>query len=69
MLFIACMIMQYGGLDVTGMDEVTADAIRQRMSEKEWERVYEMSQDRGLYQNLITSLFPTVHGMHFPSEV
>lgn len=44
------------------MDEVTADAIRQRMSEKEWERVYEMSQDRGLYQNLITSLFPTIHG-------
>ena len=56
---------KFGGLDVTGMDEVTADAIRQRMSEKEWERVYEMSQDRGLYQNLITSLFPTVHGKHF----
>lgn len=61
-------MVQFGGLDVTGMDEVTADTIRQRMSEKEWERVYEMSQDRGLYQNLITSLFPTVHGKHLPQS-
>lgn len=32
------------------------------MTEGEWERLYTMSQDRSLYQNLISSLFPTIHG-------
>lgn len=32
------------------------------MTEGEWSRIYEMSQDRNLYQNLINSLFPTIHG-------
>ncbi len=41
---------------------LTAQMIREQMTEEEWERVYSMSQDRNLYQNLITSLFPTIHG-------
>lgn len=41
---------------------LTAQMIREQMTEEEWERVYTMSQDRNLYQNLITSLFPTIHG-------
>lgn len=32
------------------------------MTEKEWEKVFEMSQDKNLYHNLCTSLFPTIHG-------
>lgn len=32
------------------------------MSVKEWEKVFEMSQDKNLYHNLCTSLFPTIHG-------
>ncbi|KAG7251503.1 hypothetical protein CRUP_003913, partial [Coryphaenoides rupestris] len=28
----------------------------------EWEKVFEMSQDKNLYHNLCTSLFPTIHG-------
>lgn len=36
--------------------------IRDHMTEEEWERVYTMSQDKNLYQNLISSLFPTIHG-------
>ena len=41
---------------------ITAAMIREQMTEEEWERIYTMSQDRQLYQNLITSLFPTIHG-------
>ena len=32
------------------------------MTRKEWDTTYKMSQDKNLYHNLITSLFPTVHG-------
>lgn len=32
------------------------------MTEKEWEKVFEMSQDKNLYHNLCSSLFPTIHG-------
>ncbi len=32
------------------------------MTDAEWSRIYEMSQDKNLYQNLINSLFPTIHG-------
>ncbi len=41
---------------------ITAQMMREQMSDEEWERVYAMSQDRNLYQNLLTSLFPTIHG-------
>ena len=36
--------------------------IREQMTSAEWDRVYTMSQDRNLYQNLIMSLFPSIHG-------
>ncbi|KAF6718435.1 Zygotic DNA replication licensing factor mcm6-A [Oryzias melastigma] len=39
-----------------------AESIKSRMTEKEWEKVFEMSQDKNLYHNLCTSLFPTIHG-------
>ncbi len=32
------------------------------MTDAEWQKVYEMSQDKNLYQHLCTSLFPTIHG-------
>ncbi|KAG7273494.1 hypothetical protein CRUP_015870, partial [Coryphaenoides rupestris] len=37
-------------------------ALGSQMSVKEWEKVFEMSQDKNLYHNLCTSLFPTIHG-------
>ena len=43
-------------------EQLTADAIKHQMTEAEWSRVYEMSRDRNLYQNITTSLFPTIHG-------
>jgi DNA replication licensing factor MCM6 len=44
------------------MEEVTAEIIKQQMTDAEWNKVYEMSRDRSLYQNLVDSLFPSIHG-------
>lgn len=41
---------------------ISAEKLQELMSDAEWRKVYEMSQDRALYQNLISSLFPTIHG-------
>ena len=41
---------------------MTAEGIKRQMTEREWNKVYEMSRDRNLYQSLIESLFPTIHG-------
>lgn len=45
---------------------MTAEALKKQMSDDEWQTVYDMSQDKNLYQNFCSSLFPTIHGMsHF----
>jgi len=36
--------------------------LKKSMTNEEWEAVYKMSVDKNLYQNLIQSLFPTIHG-------
>ena len=41
-----------------------AETIKKHMTDAEWQKIYEMSQDRSLYQNLISSLFPTIHGQY-----
>ena len=43
-------------------EETTAESIKRRMTDLEWNKVYEMAKDKNLYQNLITSLFPTIYG-------
>jgi DNA replication licensing factor MCM6 len=50
-----------GGDDLQSED-ITPQAIKERMSPSEWNTIYKMSQDKLLYTNLITSLFPTIHG-------
>ena len=42
--------------------ELTEEAIRQQISERDLVRIYEMSKDRNVYQNMATSMFPTIHG-------
>lgn len=32
------------------------------MTDAEWNKVYEMSKDKKIYENLITSLFPEIYG-------
>ncbi|XP_033625243.1 zygotic DNA replication licensing factor mcm6-B-like [Asterias rubens] len=63
--FLACNVTpsnpRFGGKDMRG-DEMTAEAIKKQMTDQEWQKVYEMSQDKNLYHNVITSLFPTIHG-------
>lgn len=65
MAFLACSITptnpKFGGKEIRG-EEMTAESIKRQMNEMEWNKVYEMSRDKNLYQNLITSLFPTIHG-------
>jgi len=63
--FLACSVAstnpQFGGKDLVG-DDITADIIKKQMTETEWHKIYEMSQDRNLYNNLVSSMFPTIHG-------
>lgn len=54
---------RFGGKDLSAED-MTAEAIKNQMTEQEWHKIYEMSQDKNLYHNLTTSMFPTIHGMH-----
>ncbi|KAF2366696.1 MCM domain [Trinorchestia longiramus] len=65
MAFLACSITptnpKFGGKEIRG-EELTAETIKQQMTDLEWNKVYEMSRDKHLYQSLISSLFPTVHG-------
>ncbi|XP_015272600.1 PREDICTED: DNA replication licensing factor MCM6 [Gekko japonicus] len=65
LVFLACYVAptnpRFGGKELRD-EEQTAESIKNQMSVKEWEKVFEMSQDKNLYHNLCTSLFPTVHG-------
>ncbi|KAM5157616.1 maternal DNA replication licensing factor mcm6 [Mantella aurantiaca] len=63
--FLACHVgatnPRFGGRDLRDEDQ-TAESIKNQMTVQEWEKVFEMSQDKNLYHNLCTSLFPTIHG-------
>lgn len=65
MAFLACSVQattsRFGGADLP-MNEVTAEDMKSRMTEDEWNKVYEMSRDSKLYSNLINSLFPSIYG-------
>ncbi|XP_067406010.1 DNA replication licensing factor MCM6 [Emydura macquarii macquarii] len=65
LIFLACYVAptnpRFGGKELRD-EEQTAESIKNQMTVKEWEKVFEMSQDKNLYHNLCTSLFPTVHG-------
>ncbi|XP_037876572.1 DNA replication licensing factor Mcm6 [Bombyx mori] len=63
--FLACSVQavsrRFGTAELPTHDLTTED-MRKQMTDKEWDKVYEMSRDRNLYNNLITSLFPSIHG-------
>ncbi|XP_044262002.1 DNA replication licensing factor Mcm6 [Tribolium madens] len=65
MAFLACSVQptnpKFGGIEMP-LNEITPEIMRQQMTEGEWNHMYEMSHDRNLYQNLINSLFPSIHG-------
>ena len=41
---------------------MSAEKLKASMTEAEWEKIYEMSQDPKLFDNLIQSIFPSIHG-------
>ncbi|KOX74494.1 DNA replication licensing factor Mcm6 [Melipona quadrifasciata] len=51
----------FGGTE-TNMEEISQEMMKKRMSEAEWNRIYEMSRDKNLYQNIVNSLFSAIHG-------
>ncbi|XP_031415647.1 MCM6 minichromosome maintenance deficient 6, like [Clupea harengus] len=63
--FLACYVSptnpRFGGKDLR-LEDQTAESVKNQMTIQEWEKVFEMSQDKNLYHNLCTSLFPTIHG-------
>nr|CAH7729653.1 unnamed protein product [Callosobruchus chinensis] len=65
MAFLACSVQptiaKFGGLEI-GPGEITPEMMKQQMSDAEWKHMYEMSHDKNLYQNMIGSLFPSIHG-------
>lgn len=65
MAFLACSVQpttsRFGGVDIP-MSEVTAEDMKNQMTTEEWNKVYTMSKDKNIYQNLINSLFPSIYG-------
>uniref|UniRef100_T1GT34 DNA helicase n=1 Tax=Megaselia scalaris TaxID=36166 RepID=T1GT34_MEGSC len=65
MAFLACSVQattsRFGGTDLP-MSEVTSEDMKKQMTDAEWNKVYEMSKDRYIYDNLIKSLFPAIYG-------
>nr|XP_039262507.1 DNA replication licensing factor MCM6-like [Styela clava] len=63
--FLACHVTAtnptFGGKEIR-YDEQTIETIKNQMTESEWEKIYQMSCDKNLYNNLCQSLFPTIHG-------
>jgi DNA replication licensing factor MCM6 len=66
MAFLACNVLsanqRLGDQAQDNNEEASPQTIKERMSPAEWNTIYKMSQDKNLYQNLINSLFPTIHG-------
>lgn len=64
MAFLACSVTntsaRFGGTDA--MEEISQEVMKKRMTEAEWNRIYEMSRDKNLYSNIVSSLFPAIHG-------
>lgn len=56
------LCVQFGGQELRQEDQ-SAESVKNQMTVQEWEKVFEMSQDKNLYHNLCTSLFPTIHGV------
>lgn len=63
--FLACSVQptnpRFGGIEMP-LDEITPEMMKQQMTDGEWKHMYEMSHDKNLFQNLVTSLFPSIHG-------
>ena len=41
---------------------MSAEKLKASMTDSEWEKIYKMSKDPNLFDNLIKSIFPSIHG-------
>ncbi|XP_073971809.1 minichromosome maintenance 6 [Rhodnius prolixus] len=64
--FMSCSVTptspRFGGSGDLLMEEVTPEVMRKNMSEAEWKKIYDMNQDKDLYNNLTKCLFASIHG-------
>ena len=60
----AFRLFQYDTVNEVDYHDLTPEEVKKQMTESEWQKVYDMSQDKNLYHNLCQSLFPTIHGEH-----
>jgi len=52
---------KFGGKDYN-VDELSMEKLKQTMTDQEWIKIYEMSNDKNLMPNLCQSLFPMIYG-------
>ncbi len=52
---------KFGGKDYN-LDELSMERLKATMTDQEWVKIYEMSQDKSLFNNLTQSLFPMIYG-------
>jgi len=66
MAFLACSVAatnpRFGGKDFRSEEPTTVEDMKKQMTEHELQKIIDMKDDTNLYHNLITSLFPTIHG-------
>lgn len=58
------MCGQFGGQEVSG-EELTVDKVKEMMKDEDWQQISGMTRDHNLYQNLVQSMFPTIHGNYY----
>lgn len=52
---------KFGGKDYN-MEDLNMEKLKQSMSDQEWLKIFEMSKDKNLVNNLCQSLFPMIYG-------
>ncbi len=69
--FLACNVTSsnqlFGGKsaslrDEWAAEEMSAEKLKASMTDSEWEKIFEMSQDTKLFENIMRSIFPSIHG-------
>lgn len=68
LLWVTYFIQQFGGQEFTA-DELTVDKVKELMTPRDWEQLSSMTRDHNLYQNLVQSMFPTIHGSYSNYEL
>ena len=44
---------------------MTIEKVKELMLPRDWQQISAMTRDHNLYQNLVQSMFPTIHGNYY----